>query len=267
MNRAGFSFVELLVVAAVGGVLLLGLWGTLATQQRAYTSQAAQLGAQQSVRSGLDVLVTEFRSLSTNGGDIIAMDDDTITIRSMGRVGVVCSVSQGVTPLLETLPVGDYVQSMDSVFVFADGDPDVAFDDTWIPARVGTADTLGSCNGQMAQRISLPGASSAFAADSVREGALLRTFEWKSFGLGVYGGNAYLGQWAPGTNFTPLVGPLDASAGAALRLDYYDISGNVALTPTSVHRVDVTIRTALPIQSPTGGTMVDSLRSTVFSRN
>jgi len=267
MNRAGFSFVELLVVAAVGGILLLGLWGTLATQQRAYTTQAAQVGAQQSVRSGLDMLVTEFRSLSTNGGDIIALDDDSITIRSMGRVGIVCSVSQGGTPLLEAIPVGDPIAVSDSVFVFADGDPDVGFDDTWIAAQVGTADTLGSCNGQMAQRITLPGSSADFAADSVREGALMRTFEWRSFGLGTYGGDLFLGQWSPGSGFLPLVGPLDASTGQALRLDYYDLMGNVAVLPSDVHRIDVTVRTALPIQSPSGGVMVDSLRSTVFSRN
>ncbi|MEZ4415567.1 MAG: prepilin-type N-terminal cleavage/methylation domain-containing protein [Gemmatimonadota bacterium] len=267
MNRRGFSLVELVVVSAVGGLLLLGLFGTLTTQQHAYTTQTAQMDAAQSVRAGLDVLVTEFRSLSTVGGDVIAMDDDSITVRVMRRVGITCAVTYGGTPQLTAIPVGEHFAVFDSVFVFADGDPDVAFDDTWIAGRVGAADTLGSCSGQMAQRISLPGAAGAFAADSVREGALLRSFEWQSFGLGLYAGKSYLGRWSSTSSFVPLVGPLDASSGPALTLEYFDANGAVTAVPADVRRIDVLVRTAAPVQATGAITVVDSLRATVYARN
>lgn len=267
MNRSGFSLVELLVVSAVGGLLLVGVYGTLAAQRHAFTLQSSQVETQQSARAGLDVLLTELRSLSPGGGDVITIDDDSITMRVMRTAGLICDVTYGGTPVLTALPVGAPFLPGDSLFVFADGDRDVAADDAWIAARAGPVDTLGVCNGAVAQRIDLPGAGAAFAADSVRSGGLVRAFEWRSYGLGLYGGHAYLGTWTPGSSFTPLVGPLDATAGPALRLDYYDALGNPALTPSSVHRIDVMVRAASPATTAAGAPLVDSLVATVFSRN
>jgi len=266
-SRAGFTLIELLVVAAVGGLLVLGIYGTLRTQQAAYTVQSAQVQRQQSVRTGLDLLVQELRSLSAEGGDILAMDDDSISVRVMRRLGVVCGMTYGSPPVLTSLRAGSPIRTGDSIFVFADVDETRSSDDVWISAKAGTVDTLATCNGEVAQRIPLSGASSAVTTDSVRVGALVRSFEWKSFGIGHWSGATYLGEWAPGQPFTPLVGPLDGHGTPALRLEYFDSAGNTTTVPTDVHRIEVMVRTTTPIPVAAGGMMVDSLRATVFARN
>lgn len=266
-NRAGFTLVELLVIVGVGSLLLLGIYGTLSTQQAAYTAQSAQIHRQQSVRAGLDVLISELRSLSTGGGDILTLDDDSISVRVMRRLGIVCGVTYSAPPTLHSLRVGAPIETGDSLFVFADGQQGVGLDDVWIAAMAGTVDTFTTCNGQVAQRIPLPGATSALAADSVRPGALVRSFEWKSYGIGYWGGATYLGEWSPNQPFTPLVGPLDGHGDPALRLDYFDANGNPTALPADVHRIDVLVRTTTPIPVSAGGIQVDSLLATVYSRN
>ncbi len=266
-RRAGFTLIELLVVAAVGGLLVLGIYGTLRTQQAAFTVQAAQVQRQQSLRSGLDVLVGELRSISAAGGDILGMDDDSISVRVMRRLGIVCNVTYGSPPIVFSFRGGAPIRTGDSVFVFADGNVNLASDDVWISAKAGVVDTLATCNGQPAQRIPLPGAASAMAADTVRDGALLRTFEWRSFGIGKWGGDTYLGQWRPGEPFVPLVGPLDGRGSPPLRLEYFDSSGNVTAIPTEVQRIEVVVRTTSPFPAAPGGMMEDSLRAIVYARN
>lgn len=266
VDRAGFTIMELLVVATLGGLLLMGIFGTFVTQQRGYTVQTAKVETQQTIRAGLDFLTTEFRSLSTKGGDLMVMDNDTITIRSMRKIGVVCWVSSS-PPRVRALKVGEPFANQDSVFLFADNDLERGVDDEWLPLRVGTVDTLSNCGGESAQEMTFPAGSAAFAADSVSEGGLVRSFEWISYGLGTFGSYVYLGQWSTGSGFTPLIGPLDDSTGPALRLDYYDLNGVVTSTPADVVRIDVMLRTASQARSSGGPQVADSLHATIYSRN
>lgn len=265
-NHNGYSLVELLMVAVLGAVLMLSLYGLLAQQQRAYAIQASEISTQQSARAALEMLVTEFRSLDASGGDLIAMDNDTISVRVMRSFGVACAVSYSPTSV--SVPKrGDWFSSSDSVFIYADGDEDIASDDEWIATQMGTVDTTQSCGGEPAQLIPLPTAAAQFAADSVRMGAPVRSFERYSFGLGTYGSHTYLGRWNGASQFLPLVGPLDASSGPALLLEYFDINGLPTVVPTEVHRIDVMVRAESKVTRPTGGFVADSLTASVFTRN
>jgi prepilin-type N-terminal cleavage/methylation domain-containing protein len=266
VDRAGFTMIELLVVATVGGLLLMGIFGTFVTQQRGYTLRAAKVETQQTVRSGLDFMSGELRSLSTKGGDLMVMDDDTITIRSMRKIGIVCWVTSS-PPAVRALNVGESFANQDSVFLFADNDLERGVDDEWLVLRAGTVDTTASCNGDPAQEIPFPSGTAAFAADSVSVGGMVRSFEWISYGLGSYGSKVYLGQWSGGSGFTPLIGPLDNSTGPAMRLDYYDWNGAVTTTPADVVRIDVMLRTASQARRSGGTQIADSLNATIYSRN
>ena len=265
-DRRGFTLIELMIVAVVGAVLVLSIYGVLLNQQRAYTIQAAEVSSQQSARAGLEILATEFRSLSATGGDIVMMSDDSVSLRVMRKFGIACVVNYS-PPSVTVQKMGAWFDAQDSVFVYADGDEDVAVDDVWIADKASSVDTTQNCSGRAAQRVNLPGAGAAFAADSVRVGAPVRSYENVSFGLGLYAGDPYLGRWSPSTSFLPLVGPLDATSGPALRLEYYDIFGNATATPTDVHRIDVMVRSESDVSLANGHPVSDSLKISVFARN
>lgn len=258
--------IELIIVALVGSLVILSLWGLLGQQQRAYAIQAGEISTQQSARAALDLLVTEFRSLDPRGGDLVAMDDDTVSVRVMRNFGVACAVSY-TTPSITVTKKGDWFSSHDSVFVYADGDEDIALDDDWIVARIGTVDTMQVCGGQPAQKLPLPAAGPAFAADSVRVGAPVRSFERYSFGLGTYGAHTYLGRWSGASSFLPLVGPLDTSTGPALLIEYFDANGNLTAVPAEVRRMEIMVKAESKVTRPDGSPVADSLTAGVFTRN
>ena len=266
LGRDGFTTVELIIVTMIGAVMILSIYGVLVNQQRSYTIQGAQIAAQQSARAGMEILATEFRSLSGLGGDVIAMDDDTVSLRVMRKFGIACGVSL-TPPAVTVRKVGAWFDVNDSIHVYADGDEDVALDDVWLSGTASSVDTTRTCGTYPAQLISVGGVGGAFTVDTVRVGAPVRSYERVSFGLGTYQGEPYLGRWGTATSFIPLVGPLDASSGPALRLDYFDINGNVTATPTDVHRIDVMVRSESDVALPSGHPVSDSLVVSVFARN
>lgn len=266
LGRGGFTMVELLIVAVLGAVIMLSLYGLLSQQQRAYAIQASEISTQQSARAALEMLVTEFRSLDPSGGDLIALNNDTVSVRVMRKFGVTCAVSY-TTPSVTVIKNGDWFSTHDSLFIYADNDPEIASDDEWISARAGTVDTSQACGSAPAQLIPLPGSSTAMAVDSVRVGAPVRSFERYSFGVGTYGQHAYLGRWNAGSSFLPLVGPLDTSGGPPLLIEYFDGNGAVTTVPTEVRRIDVMVRAESQTTRPTGAHVVDSLTATVYTRN
>lgn len=265
-GRAGFTLIETMIVTLVGAILILSVYGVLLNQQRAYTVQAAEVSAQQTARAGMEILASELRSLSTDGGDITVMDNDTIGIRVMRKMGIACAVDYTI-PSLTVVRRGSWFRPHDSVFVYADGDEDVALDDTWIAEQISTVDTTHTCGTLPAQQINLPAAGWAFAQDSVRVGAAVRSFENVWFGLGHYQGEPYLGRWSNSSSFLPVVGPLNATAGPALQMDFYDMDGNVTALPDQVARIDIRVRSETPVDLPNGNIVSDSLQVSVFTRN
>ena len=158
-GNKGFTLVELLVVAVVGSMVMMTIYGVLASNQRANTVQSAQIRSQQIVRAGFEVLFAELREVSATGGDVFRIDPDSIRVRSMRNFGLVCGVDQTVVPPEITVRrIGDWFADGDSIVLFADGNTAIASDDVWLTGTAGTVDTSATCpGGEAAQVIDLPG--------------------------------------------------------------------------------------------------------------
>lgn len=269
-GRGGFTLVELLVVAVVGIVILAGVLRILISTQQIYTAQSARMGSQQSVRAGLGVLFGELRELSPGGGDLINMQPNQVQIRVMRGVGLACQVEMAATPRITTTRVGRWFRSGDSVFVFADNDPNTSLDDRWLRGAVSVVDTTAVCpGGQSGQVLSLPGMLPAMTADSVRVGALVRSFEHVTYGLFEFGtsGEWYLGQRRTGSDWEPLVGPLLPPDADAPVFRYLDRAGNPTAVAAQVEQVEVRLRSDTPVRGPGGILIRDSLTARIQARN
>ena len=88
---AGFTMVELLVVAVVGIILVMGVYQLLITQSRALTSQQETIDAQESTRGAAALLAWELRSAAAQGGDLYVINQDSVVLRSVRATGVICS--------------------------------------------------------------------------------------------------------------------------------------------------------------------------------
>ncbi|MFQ5536175.1 MAG: PilW family protein [Gemmatimonadota bacterium] len=263
-DRRGFTLVELIVVAVLGTLVVAAALQVLITNQRTYTAGNAKIQGQQTTRAAMDILTNELREISAQGGDILAMGGDSLTIRAMRKFAIVCEVNLSAPPKLKAFKVGDWFEADDSVFVFADNDQAVSSDDTWIAAKVTAVDTTASCGGTTAQELTFSGQSATFTADSVRTGAPIRSFTRFTYGLVTYNGDTYLGRRDASGTEAPLVGPL-ASNGVSVT--YLDGNGNVTTTPTDVRQVLVTIRTSSGVLSSLGEMVADSITTRIYTRN
>lgn len=264
-DRRGFTLVELIVVTVLGALVLLASLQILITNQRTYTAQTAQIQGQQATRAAIDVLFTELREISAQGGDLLSMNASSLSIRVMRKLGVACLVTSASPPVIRALQLGNWFAAEDSVFVFADNNTSLSSDDKWISAKITAIDTTVKCGTSNAQNLSFGGQAAKFTADSVRTGAPIRSFVRYRYGLITYDGEPYLGRTDAGGTAVPLVGPLKATNGIAFA--YLDSLGAVTSTANRVRQIRVTIRTASGVVNSVGETVSDSVTAVIYTRN
>ncbi len=274
-NRRGFTLVELLVVSVLGSILVLVTYNVLITNQRAYTVQNAEIGSQQNIRSALQVMLNELREVSAVGGDISNMNSTSVKIRSMKDFGVVCQVGYSMlgVPTIRVLNKSDRFTTSDSLFVFADNDEAQSGDDTWLRVTAAVSDTSGvSCvDPSDAQNLTFSGLAGLFAADSVRAGAPVRSFEYYTWGQTIWNNQYYLGRRGTGDPYMmPVAGPLmpyGQGVSNPITFRYLDENGSVTGTPADVRQIEVKVKTWSQVADRNGDNLVDSVTVRVFTRN
>lgn len=267
-DRSGFTIIELIVVAVLASLVVLASHRVMVNSLRAYTVVGARVQVSQTVRVGADVMFGELREISPSGGDLLFISPDSLVIRSMRAFGVACDVGYTATPTLTVRRIGYAMQPGDSVFIFADNDTRFSDDDVWLRGRLGPVDTTVACaSGEAAQRITLPGMAGAMAADSVRDGAPVRSFEHFWYGLQEVEGEWYLARRGMDDVAEPLVGPLLPNSSGGLQFEYLNAMGLATNFRNQVAQIRVTLRSASSVTTSLGKTVADSLVASVYPRN
>ncbi len=263
--RYGFTLVELLVVVVLGTLLVMAAYNVLITHHRVYAVNNAQIQGQQIMRAGLDVLFGELREISTPGGDLVEMEEDRLSIRSQRAFGLVCDTDYSASPEeLTVIQMGSLFEAGDSIFVFADNDPERSSDDTWLARVVQSVDHTATCEGRAAQTLSVTELAST--GDTVRVGAPVRAFERFAYGSFVIDGETYLGRQPQGaTNPDPLVGPVLPVGGVVFR--YLDALEQVTTVAAEVAQIEVTLRYESQVRTAAGQLVGDSLLARIYPRN
>ena len=269
-DRRGFGLIELLIVAVLGSVIVTSIYTVLITNTRVLAAHTATTRARETIRSGVDVLFTELREISSVGGDIITMNDDALVVRVMRGFGVVCAVNLIGTPSLTVIRVGDWFESGDSILVFGDNDESRSSDDVWHSGLVSAVDTTGACpigGPSPAQVLTVPSMGTQLSTDSVRTGAPVRAHERLWFGPTSYGGGWYLGKGTSSSTAAPVVGPLRAPTENGLEFGYLDAFGVATITLTDVSQIEVTLRTPERPVGSQGSSVSDSVSARFYLRN
>ena len=250
--RSGFTLIELLVALVIFGIMAGSVMNVIIRSQRSSLAQAQRLDMQQNLRAAAVVMPSELRSLDAAEGDIKAMSANSITIRAMRQLAIVCTAPVMGPPLtgkLITVRTPIYSASRnfivgDSILLWYEGDAHTRTDDGWLLGRVTAIANQNCTDGTAGQRITVDLAAivapKVNQAGAVPNGAPLRGFETITYSSGAAAdGRWYLNlQDANGT--TPLLGPLTGASGVAFT--YYDAAGNVTAVPTQVAQIGLTIR-------------------------
>jgi prepilin-type N-terminal cleavage/methylation domain-containing protein len=291
LARRGFTLIELMVALVLLGLVSTAVYKVLVNNQRMYLAQTQTIDLQQNIRAAAAILPAEFRELDAADGDITGMGPDSIRMRAMRQLSLICAtpvlgggIGQ-ITLTVRTTPIYGSRQTFssgDSILVYWEGDPTTRSDDKWLPAQLQKAPDPGFCSDSTVatrpayvltlqpQWINDPTLN--------RAGAILNGSPVRGYDKVVYrtyqaaDGNWYLGQRFPaqGGTIQPIVGPLTGSNGVTFT--YYDTAGAATIVPTQVALIDIVLRarTVSPIRS--GGTgvqdfKVDSVVTRVALRN
>ncbi len=279
-RRAGFTLVELLVVAVLGAVIIGAAYQSLISQERASRTTSDMIRSHDSLRSAVGILESELREIATQGGDTIGASDiliataDSIQFRAQRTLAFVCEVLPSDRRLALWSPsTSTPVADGDPVLIFQEADATTGTPDRWLIARahsVGSSSVAcpASPGGTAEQRINLlsltggdPG--SAFLA-SVRRGAPVRVLEKVTYGLYAFDGRWGLGRRS-GDSVDEIVVGLD-EPGAGLTFTYLDSSRDT-ITATPVNPTDIATILITAVAAPRAGADPVELSSSVFLRN
>jgi hypothetical protein len=126
---------------------------------------------------------------------------------------------------------------------------------------------VGACpqNAEPASLLTFTGQASDFAADIVRVGAPIRSFETYTFTTTTLLDDTYLARREGTGPVVPVAGPLRDNRG--LEFVYRDALGNVTTTPTDVRQIEVVIRTGSEVMNSLGQMVSDSVSVWIHTRN
>jgi prepilin-type N-terminal cleavage/methylation domain-containing protein len=301
-GRRGLTLPEILIAIVLLAIVGTGLTRVLVKQQQSYKDMSATAISKRELRLGASVLPAELRSISSSGGDIMAMGENEITMRAYTGTGVVCarSASGGNQVWLPPTNLARHTLTSfvippavgDTVFLYNEGNDRGAFDDTWEKFAIADIATdNAACAGAPYTDPALdPPASkprlrytlNSALQDSVKVGAVIRfsrPVRYKIYqetsGSWYLGMQTYNGSWGV---TAPMAGPYRAfQAGdnglTGLQFRYYDTLGTRITTMTNtvgVARADVYLRAMAgtsAIRERNGATLRDSVLMRVAIRN
>ncbi len=264
-RRRGFTLIELLVAIVMAGFVLTAIYRVLANNQQFYRSQQQILDVQQGVRAVAQLLPSELREVAAPAGDILAIGPDSISFRALRNTFFLCA-----PPLLNgskiivrnDLSFGYRAvdPQRDRALVFRDGNPQISSDDSWQDYSISSVQAnTGACTDGTGTGTTLnlggPFSGPSVLDTSFTVGSPVRTYEQVTYrlyvdasGVGWLGVRNYVGgSWSA---VSPVAGPLNPTGG--LSITYYDSTGAVTATPTSVAQIRVMVRglSSAPIQIP-----------------
>ena len=271
-SEAGVTIIELMIYMVLASVVMGAVYSVMITQTRAYADQREMTDARETV-SGAGVLLTsELRQLAPSDGDLYFIAPESLAIRSVQSVAIVCAIDNPFRRFALWNLVGeleDFQKKADSAFVFSAGGPGQG-DDMWEREEIKgfhqAAGLLASCEWTVPQTPDTV-VQLDKAMPGVAVGAPFRGFRAIQYGTFYDGGNWWLGRKTPGGAYEKLTGPLRSPAAGGLVFNYYDASGNVTAVPADVRMIEIIIRSQSTRQSRQASGLTertDSLRTKVF---
>jgi len=267
-GRRAFTLTEMLFVLVIFGLVASVTMRIIVRQQRFFTSTADLAELRTSLRDVVGAVPTDLRAISSVGGDIYAMSDSSIDFRMSTGLSVVCAIPSASTIIIPppSLTSRSAVTSWltppvsgDTAFVYDEGAGPTTSDDSWLKIRLTAAPIVGTCPTSTGYTGTAAEAASGYTLtvapalpSTVVVGSVIRFYRRAKYKLFQPTAN---GSWYVGYMECPggVCGTLQAVAGpyaaysntasvTGLRFVYRDSTGAITNTPTSVARIDITVR-------------------------
>ncbi len=242
-SKAGFTLVELLVVAVLGSLVVTALYEAHIQQQRFSSWESRVVQDHDAFRVAGSILAGDLRETVASEGDVVLHATDSLSVRAPVGFALVCSVRANPASIGVTRSQGRmWTDAADSLLVYTTGRWRVlepTDEPTSIPS--GMDCPFGEPRPDHLYRLERG------TADSIPVGAPVRVFRRHTYHVGSHRGDRWLARTdADGTEM--LVGPI---AENGLRFRMLDQRGLETATPADVTGVELQL--VLPLAPLSAG--------------
>ncbi len=243
--RGGFTLVETLIYTVVASVLLLSVVRLMTRQGRGYTQGVASGDVDESARDVGATLAWELRHAGMAGDTLLGLFADSIRLRSVQGVGIVCAKHASQARYGIWKRFGDIAATVD--------DSALAYSSTkqaWRKMKVsavGTGAALGvpACawaDGRAPDLVVQVSAFTATDTSGIVVGSPFRAYRSAAYGQFQEGGRWWFGRKVSGGPWEKLTGPLRAES-PRLSFTYYGPTGAVTTVASAVSSVQFEVHT------------------------
>lgn len=241
-DRRGFTIIELLISMTIGLIVLTAVYQLMITQSGAYGKQRELADVRETARSGATLLSWDLRHAASGGSGLVAMSANSITLRSVRAVGIVCA-KHPTLPRYALWRTAGRIEtaSDDSALVFQIGRDKwqrVKLSSVGAPAAMGIASCAWPGVPDAVIEIAVTTKSDTVG---IKVGAPFRTFTRVEYAQYLFNSRWWLGRRVGASaGYEQLTGPLIASGG--LSFSYYDSLGAPTASPAAVRTVEFTLK-------------------------
>ncbi len=272
-NSAGFTLVEFMIYMVMAIVVVGAVFGVLISQWRQFGIHRETIDARETLRGAGALLTSELRGASASGGDLYTIAPQSMTVRSLQGVAVIC----GMHATLPRFGLWDLSGSFeaaadDSVLVYKSGTTwsNLKTNAVWNGPTAGVP-TCAWAGGQVPGSVVQVEVTAPSDTAGVGVGSGIKAFQRAEYGMFAQNGRWWLGRkLGSAASYEIVTGPLRAPADSGLVFHYYNAAGAETAVPADVVRVEIELRSESSGQAGFGGNVGfrrDSLTVTAFLRN
>jgi prepilin-type N-terminal cleavage/methylation domain-containing protein len=280
LNRSGVTLIELLIALVIGAIVGTATVRVLVGTQRTTEAGMERVGVQQTLRAGVGYMTSVLRELDAEEGDIGVANANLLRFRSMRWASFLCAAPAiaGASSAFLLIDANSVYgvrapdPTEDSLFIFADANPNTRADDSWLVGEVISTAGANCPSGAPATVLSvrITAASGGMAAlAGVTVGAPLRGFQWEELSLinaadtRWWMGHRTASRTAGWGTVQPLVGPLTAGG---LAFQYFDSTGTATGAVANIASVGILLRAESTNRVRVQSTNIDFARDSLITR-
>ncbi len=275
-SRRGFTLAELLVTLAISGVIGTAVVKLLMTQVRGYGGQLSVGDAGETLRGASALLSWEIRHSAMAADSIASLSVDTLSVRSVQGVGILCAKS-ATAPMFGIWKNGGDIDDTADDSALVSAGTSTAGIKSWKTLKivqVGSPATMGmplcAWSGSRAPDLVVQVAvTSPGDTSGIKVGSIFRNFRRTVFAAYLESGRWWLGRRVGAGAWDKVTGPFLAPTSGGLKFAYYDSTGAATASRASLRVVGIALKAQSYRPAPAGAVSryrIDSLATRVLVR-